>query len=409
MKTCRSAFAMFTLAGLCATLSAVAQQESIQDRLNAAAAGDEVLVPSGVYTGSLFVPEGVALIGDGADTTVLDGGGQGRVVTMGRSSILAGFTVRNGLVGVGNTNECFFTVADCRITENIQYGILVRGGSALIVSNLISATRQLAGIGCLQSNPYIVDNVFDSNPVGVVVGGKLVPTIVDNVFVRNQTAIRLNAASAITGNNIFDGNTVNMIGGNLDATDRIAPVDTAKLKAYNAKPGRYADLIRRVFDQVTSEHPAVLYTLLPTDGKFLVATLFPWATFTVASATTDTRINGHLAFDTMTQDVLSSERVTAGQSPAVSVRGDKHPDMEMNRYALDMTYEHGGSYYTDDEGRRHFKRMTSFSIIRIAVPAGWKAVASSPQGSVEQVGDQEVVNIRGCGRTCIDLTLDPAQ
>lgn len=45
----------------------------------------------------------------------------------------------------------------------------------------------------------------------------------------------------------------------------------------------------------------------------------------------------------MTQDTLASERVTAGQSPAVSVRSDKHPDMEMNRYALDMTYEHGGS------------------------------------------------------------------
>jgi hypothetical protein len=404
MKTC-SAF----LALLCATLAAIAEQESIQERLAAAQPGDEIAVPAGVYTCSLFVPDGVTLLGDGADTTTLDGGGKGFVVTMGKNAVLAGFTVRNGTVGVANTNESFFTVADCRVTENIQYGIMVRGGSALIVSNLISSTRQLAGVACLQANPYILDNVFESNPVGIVVNGKLVPTIVDNIFVANQTAIRLNSASAITGNNIFDRNTVNIVGGNLDPTDLIQPVDLLKLKAYNSKPGRYTDLINRVFDQVTSEHPAVLYTLLPEDGKFLVATLFPWATFTVASATPDTKISGHLAFDTMTQDILASEKISSGQTPAVAVRSDKHPDMELNRYVLDMTYEHGGSYSTDADGLRHFKRMTSFSTIRILLPTGWKASAIKPAGTAEDSNGQQVVTIRSCGHTTVDLTLEPAE
>jgi hypothetical protein len=404
MKTC-----LTFLAVLCAALPAIAEQESIQELLATAQPGVEVAVPAGVYTGSLFVPDDVTLLGDGADTTILDGGGKGFVVTMGRNAVLAGFTVRNGTVGVANTNEAFFTVADCRVTENIQYGIMVRGGSALIVSNLISATRQLAGVACLQANPYILDNVFESNPVGVVVNGKLVPTIVDNIFVANQTAIRLNSANAITGNNIFDRNTVNIAGGNLDPTDLVRPVDLSKVKAYNGKPGRYTDLIRRVFDQVTSEHPAVLYTLLPEDGKFLVATLFPWATFTVASATPDTKINGHLAFDTMTQDILASEKISSAQTPAVSVRSDKHPDMELNRYVLDMTYEHAGSYCTDADGLRHFKRMTSFSNIRILLPAGWKASVIKPAGTTEESNGQHVVTMRSCGHTDVDLTLEPAQ
>jgi hypothetical protein len=391
---------------LAMSVPVIAEQASIQERLAAAAPGDEVVVGAGVYFDLLSVPDGVTLIGDGADTTILDGGGQGHVVTMGKNAVLAGFTVRNGVVGVANTNECFFTVADCRVTANTQYGILVRGGSALIVSNLISGTRQLAGVACLQSNPYIMDNVFEGNPIGVVVAGKLVPTIVDNVFIGNQTAIRLNSANAITGNNTFDRNNTAIVGGNLHTTDRMATVDLAQLVAYNRKPGRYTDLIRRVFDQVTAEHPVVLYTLLPEDGQFLVATVFPWATFTVASATPDTKINGHLAFDVTTQDILASERITANQRPAVAVRSDNHPDMELNRYALDMAYEHAASYYTDGEGRRHFKRLTSFSIIRIAVPAGWKVSSLTPQGTAESSNGQEVATVRSCGRTMIDLALE---
>lgn len=390
-------------------MSAAASTVNIQELLASASPGDEVAVPAGQYYGSITVPDGVTLIGDGADTTILDGGGKGHVVTMGKNTVLAGFTIRNGLVGVANTNEAFFTVADCRITANIQYGVMVRGGSALIVSNLISATRQLAGVVCLQSNPYILDNVFEGNVFGVVVGGKLVPTIVDNIFIGNQTAIRLNSAGAITGNNIFDRNGANIVGGNMDATDKVQTVNLAQLMPYNRKPGRYTELIRRAFDQVTSEHPAVLYTLLPEDGRFLVATLFPWATFTVASATPDTLINGHMAFDTMTQDILASEKVTAMQLPAVAVRGDKQPDMELNRYALDMAYEHPGSYYTDSDGRRHFTRTTSFSMIHISLPSGWTATSILPAGTSELSGDKEVVNIRSCGHTRIDLVLEPVQ
>lgn len=400
----RAAIALMTVAPFIA-----AAPVNIQELLDAAVPGAEVAVPAGDYYGRIVVPDGVTLMGDGADTTILDGGGMGQVVTMGKNAVIAGFTVRNGLVGVANTNESFFTVADCRVTANIQYGILVRGGSALIVSNLISGTKQLAGAACFQANPYLLDNVFEGNPVGVVVSGKLVPTIADNTFIGNQTAIRLNSASAITAHNTFDRNGENIAGGKMDATDRVQTVDLAGLAAYNRKPGRYQELIRRVFDQVTSEHPVVLYTLLPEDGKFTVATLFPWATFTVASATPDTRIGNHLAFDTLTQDLLASEKISAMQLPAVTVRSAAHPDSELNRYVLDMAYEHPGSYYTDADGRRHFRRLTSFSTIRTTLPPGWKTTSISPAGSSELIDGKEVVTIRSCGRTTVDLVLEPVR
>jgi hypothetical protein len=91
------------------------------------------------------------------------------------------------------------------------------------------------------------------------------------------------------------------------------------------------------------------------------------------------------------------------------VRSDKHPDMELNRYVLDMAYEHGASYYTDGDGLRHFKRLTSFSVIRVTLPVGWKASSITPAGTSEVVSGQDVVTIRSCGHTLIDITFSQTE
>jgi hypothetical protein len=388
---------------------AVARADSLQERIDAAAPGDEVVVPAGFYSGAIVVRDGIALIGDGADSTVLDGGGQPCVVTMGKDASIGGFTVQNGVVGIANSNESFFSVFDCRIVDNQHYGIRVQGGSAVIVSNLIARTRQLAGVLCLNANPYIMDNVIQDNPIGVVVGGKLTPTIVDNIFVGNQTGIRLNQATAILGGNTFDRNAVNIVGGTLDPTDRIAQVDLASLKPYRSKPGRYGSLIARIRDQVLGEHPMVIYTLSDTEGQFLVATLFPWATFTVGSATRDTKIVDPFAYDAATQDRLATERVVLQERPGVAVKSDTHPDAPANRYVLDMIYEHGASYAAVEEGMRRFTRLTTFANIRIVLPDGWVAVSSKPAGTTEMVNGRQVVSIRDCGHTTVDLLIAPVK
>jgi len=382
---------------------------SIQEMIDAAQPGGQVVVQAGFYSGPIVVRDGITLIGDGADATVLDGGGQACTVTMGKDAAIGGFTVQNGVIGIANSNECFFSVFDCRIVDNQHYGIKVQGGSAVIVSNLIARTRQLAAIVCLNANPYIMDNVIQDNPFGVVVAGKLAPTIIDNIFVGNQTGIRLNDAMAILGGNTFDRNVANIVGGTLHSTDRIAPVDLATLKAYGAKPGRYTNLIARIRDQVLGEHPLLIYTLSETEGRFLVATLFPWATFTVGSSTRDTKIVDPFAYDTATQDRLATEQILQQERPAVSVKSDAHPDDVANRYVLDMIYEHGPSYTAAGDGARRFTRLTSFSNVRVVLPEGWVATSVKPDASSELVNGRQVLSIRECGQTTVDIRIERVQ
>lgn len=77
----------------------------IQCALEAAGEGDRVVVEAGVYKNSLyFWTKAVELVGlRGAAETVIEGyGDEGeRAVTMTEGSVLEGFTVRNGVAGIG--------------------------------------------------------------------------------------------------------------------------------------------------------------------------------------------------------------------------------------------------------------------------------------------------------------------
>ena len=93
--------------------------------LAASTAGDTVLVKPGTYPESIAMVDGVALLAASADRPVIDGLGNGTVVTVnacGASSMIRGFTVRNGAsAGTGGGASIVgssLTIEDCRFENN---------------------------------------------------------------------------------------------------------------------------------------------------------------------------------------------------------------------------------------------------------------------------------------------------
>lgn len=110
---------------------------TIQAGLNAAGSGDTVLVKPGTYPENITWPgrDGIRLYSaDGPAATVIDGGGNGRVIDISGSSIreateLRGFTVTGGFLGSGTNHGA---------------GIRVSGANPVITGNVIRGNECVA-------------------------------------------------------------------------------------------------------------------------------------------------------------------------------------------------------------------------------------------------------------------------
>lgn len=145
---------------------------TIQDAIDAALSGDNVLVSPGIYEENIdFLGKAIHVRGVGGSLhTIIDGGKKGSVVTFksgeDHQSIISGFTITNGL-GTKVTNG----------VQSFLYG---------------------AGIYCDGSSPFIYDNHIFNNKIkdtgwayGYMGGGlfcdnKACPAVEDNLFEENQ-------------------------------------------------------------------------------------------------------------------------------------------------------------------------------------------------------------------------------
>ncbi len=92
----------------------------IQDAIDAASPLDSIYVYSGTYYEHLTIPKRLSLIGEDETTTIIDGGGTGRVVRIsGDGVVLTGFTVRNSGTGGGDRGISLSMTQDCFIDGNI--------------------------------------------------------------------------------------------------------------------------------------------------------------------------------------------------------------------------------------------------------------------------------------------------
>ena len=99
---------------------------TIQAGINASVDGDTVLVAAGTYVENVNLSgKSIVIIGDGQETTIIDGAQNGRVITFDNpsnqdaSSILKGFTIKNGSGNYGiNANSANYPVFKNLILEN---------------------------------------------------------------------------------------------------------------------------------------------------------------------------------------------------------------------------------------------------------------------------------------------------
>lgn len=149
---------------------------TVQAGLGSCSNGDTVLVAAGTYCENIVWPntQGIHLISQsGPEKTVLDGAGNGSVVTIGGevdpNTVVKGFTIRNGNGELGGGIYCHCTsprITGNVITENraIAGGgifVLLDGSGPAISGNAISGNRASgwgSGVACCERSSRFAES-----------------------------------------------------------------------------------------------------------------------------------------------------------------------------------------------------------------------------------------------------------
>jgi nitrous oxidase accessory protein len=119
--------------------------QQLRDCLVWCSLGDTVYLSEGVYTGNYSIEKTLTIIGDQA--AVIDGGGDGDVVTVSADSVeIKGIIIRGSgtrllrdMSGIKVTGD-HVTITDCRIIDNL-HGIYIKGGKNATISNNVIVGR----------------------------------------------------------------------------------------------------------------------------------------------------------------------------------------------------------------------------------------------------------------------------
>jgi len=220
---------------------------TIQAGINAATSGDTVIVDSGTYYENIVVNKTVTLIGQNKATTIIDGNGIGKVVTIAASYVnLTGFTIRrSGESLLLRESGVFldFRSVGSRVSDNIvvdnYHGIFLESSTGNVVSfnnvsantgrgiylssssenaistNLVSRNEQDYSIELFDSsNNVIAANVVSLSWGGVYLRESSNNTIKENrVSNNNETGVYLDRSSSnILYRNNFFHNGLNELG-----------------------------------------------------------------------------------------------------------------------------------------------------------------------------------------------------
>jgi len=192
---------------------------SIQDAIDDASDGDTIFVYnySSPYYGNIVIDKTINLIGEDRDTTIIDGSGSGDVVYITADEVsISSFTIQNNGEDTGidvhsnyntiyqntirdNYNGIYLkysshnTITDNTITNNTQWGIILRSYSSInnISENIVNYNGMGIVIWKESSDNIISENTVANNRHGLEMGISYNNTIVDNNFVSN--GIRLGA------------------------------------------------------------------------------------------------------------------------------------------------------------------------------------------------------------------------
>jgi len=189
---------------------------SIQSAINAAAAGDTVIVRPGIWRENIdFLGKAITVTSDrGSDVTVINGLQSGSVVTFqngeNTDSILEGFMIFNGDADLGG-------------------GVLCQQASPTILNNHFTGNHAINGaaIGCFDSFSVISDNTIESNQANRGAG------------------IYCQKGAVLISNNLITSNTAEHSGGAISCHEAAdATVTGNRIAANNAYRGAGIDSFR---------------------------------------------------------------------------------------------------------------------------------------------------------------------
>lgn len=219
---------------LAATLNVPQDYPTIQAAIDAAVAGDTVLVAPGSYQEMIdFVGKAITVKSSGGpDVTTIAGNQSGPMVSFlsgeGRDSLLEGFTITNGSGGISCWSSSP-TIRGNQIVRNVASGgagIRHMRSSALIEDNSVSENT---GNGIFSDgNAIIRNNVISGNRVKPGTGGGVFcanDTIDHNTISGNvaEEAGGIFAKTAIITNNLISDNEASYYqGGGIEGGDLIA-------------------------------------------------------------------------------------------------------------------------------------------------------------------------------------------
>lgn len=182
---------------------------TISKALVKARPGDTILVADGLYKDQLFITTGVVVKTATPQGATINGGGRGVVVTMGSSSEINGFIIKNGTIGVFS-KVTSATIKNCHIIENWMTGVMVVRHLPLIEDNVIAFNR---GSGFVGWDVRTTDGNMYHNTIaynvghGLFIGGKSKVKASYNTIAFNQkfglTISDASGESTIEANNFW--------------------------------------------------------------------------------------------------------------------------------------------------------------------------------------------------------------
>jgi nitrous oxidase accessory protein len=207
----------------------------IQDAIDNASNGDTVFVYNGTYYENVVIDKSINLIGEDRNSTIIDGGGSGDVVTIiNDNTLLKNFTIQNGgyynpfyaLVKITSNNNTISNntiihafhgiwldnsdlndVSGNYIILSLYGGICLKDHSEynIISKNIIYDAGVGGGIQFEGSNNNtVIDNYVSDTDTGMDIGGSSINTIENNTFFNNFKGLYLTSSY----NNLFNYNTI---------------------------------------------------------------------------------------------------------------------------------------------------------------------------------------------------------
>lgn len=181
---------------------------TIEEAMTAASSGDTILVLPGTYHEDVVMKDGVILAGSGPEQTAINGtySGSGYIpaVQMAEGSMITGFTVTGGFVGI-SSRDCTAIISNNVVTGNTHMGISLIADAdyssvkSLVINNTIADNLPAAG-GDFCAGIY-------TEPQGTATEAS--PVIMNNIIIGHKFGISPYFATPVLSYNDIWGNWEN--------------------------------------------------------------------------------------------------------------------------------------------------------------------------------------------------------